>query len=303
MGTSERLESSDERTARARAVPWLLLLNALVFAAWHFDAAGPFLREHFTVSGVGLLEHGRGWTLLTSPFSHMQAAHLFWNLMFLYAFGGLFEATHARRDVVFLYLFAGVGGVLTQVGIDTGRGHPEAITLGASAPVFALVVAVFVQDPRRAVRFVGDVQVPLWLFAALFVAVDLSGLIDTVTGRDDGVVAHAGHLAGAAAGLLFKLLDLRLLPLPEAGGDTVRVRRATDEVPLDDRLPELAVPADGDPLNERVDDLLRKISEGGLASLSADERAFLDEASQEYRRRSARHTAVIDDEPPVGSAV
>ena len=32
-------------------------------------------------------------------------------------------------------------------------------------------------------------------------------------------------------------------------------------------------PADGDPLNERVDDLLRKISEGGLASLSADERA------------------------------
>lgn len=42
------------------------------------------------------------------------------------------------------------------------------------------------------------------------------------------------------------------------------------------------------PWTERVDMLLRKIAAAGMASLSEQERAFLDEASQRYRNRRQR---------------
>ncbi len=50
-----------------------------------------------------------------------------------------------------------------------------------------------------------------------------------------------------------------------------------------------------DTFDERVDEILRKVSRSGLASLTADERGLLDEASRTYKARQAG--SGDDDEP------
>jgi hypothetical protein len=47
---------------------------------------------------------------------------------------------------------------------------------------------------------------------------------------------------------------------------------------------------------ERVDDVLRKIAQNGLASLSSEERKFLDEASKRYRERRDGQDEDDDDQ-------
>jgi membrane associated rhomboid family serine protease len=314
MGLDSRDYMQDEDGGAARAARgwfatlsatgWLVLVNVVVFVLWqvfapsvHGAGLGP-LEPLLTVSADGLLQHGRVWTLVTYAFSHTGLFHLAFNMLFLHWLGRDLEVIYGRRNVVALYVVAGVVGGLAQVAWSIWRHEGDVPLLGASGSIMAIAVVATLFFPRREVRLWGIVPLPLWLLTALFVAIDLLGATREQT---QGVISGTGyacHLGGAAFGIVWQRLDLRpfrrdgegspgllgrlqaLAPVARAGA--ARAARPLDDVGLDEgaRIPGRVDAATA----ARVDALLQKIHEHGLPSLTADERAFLDEASSKYRR-------------------
>jgi membrane associated rhomboid family serine protease len=288
----------------------LIIINVVVFLAWQLWPRSDVLDQHFMVSGEGVLDHWRFHTLITYSFSHKELWHLFWNMLFLHWFGGDLEQVYGRRNFAAIYLVAAIGGAVAQVAYNLNHEPPLRATpmLGASGSVMGIVVATTLFFPTRRIYIWGIVPCPLWALAAVYVGIDVLALAREAAGAPlPSRVGHAGHLGGAVFGALFKTLDLRPFrghgevahqQRPWAWLATAWRRRRVRVLPplreppkareeeVDDLPPPLEEQARRiDPeLEAKVDDLLRKINAEGLDSLSADERAFLERASAQYRK-------------------
>ncbi len=292
MGVDRRDYMHEDRGSRALAGWWatapvshrLIVLNVLVFVLWQLRGLQPFMQANFTVSWTGVFEEWRAWTLLTSAFSHQGLWHLLWNMLYLHWFGPDLEQLYGRRNFLLLYLHGALVGSLAHVAWEHGWGY-GAPALGASGAVMAVVVVAALFYPHRTILFMFFIPAPLWLLATLKLLGDLTGMAG-----GGGGVAHAAHLGGAAAGFLFKVLDLRLFPSPGELDDEPRWPGLAD---LWARLrPARATSALAGPGRARVDadtalqvdELLRKIGRDGMSSLTPEELAFLRAASERYRR-------------------
>jgi hypothetical protein len=159
----------------------------------------------------------------------------------------------------------------------------------------AVVVVTTLFYPGRRVTLFGLFAVPLWLLTATYVLMELSGILHITAHANPGS-AFLPLLGGAMTGLAFKSLDLRLFSPRTPEGISVlgpglftraarQWGRQPREVPLDDRISPPAPRTAIDPrLANRVDEILRKISKEGIDSLTSEERAALDEASEYYRK-------------------
>jgi membrane associated rhomboid family serine protease len=275
----------------------LVLLNAIVFFVWLIRSAQPFMADHFTVSAVGLLEDVRVWTLFTSAFSHKDLFHLLFNMILLWVFCPELERIYGKRNVAFLYLLGAFGCSVGHVGLSMATGNEATPMLGASGAVMAVVAVAVLIAPHRRLFLFGVLPLPAWGLGLGFVALDLLGLVGSAQGQASGI-SHVGHLGGLVAGLAFKLLDLRLFrdEGEPGGGPSLRERlrrrpklRVLPPLPPEEREMSLTEQeAERERIDaetaRRVDDLLRKISESGMDSLTPEEKAFLEEASLKYRR-------------------
>lgn len=208
----------------ARALPWLLGLNVVVFVAWQlagilFGEAGiGWMQALFTVS-LAHLQAGAVWTLLTSAFSHYGLMHLFFNTYVLWMFGRDVEREVGARGFVHLYV---VGGVLASVGhvlfdLVTGSGVPA---LGASGAVMAVAVVFAALYPKRLLLLFFVVPMTSRMAVGLFVLLDLFGVLSP--GGD--MIAHAAHLGGAAYGWIYTRWWLRPYVLERRRARGVRRR-------------------------------------------------------------------------------
>lgn len=300
--------STTDLLRRLPAAGQLIILNLLVFLAWHLFHRSGVMFDHFMVDAEGL-RSGRIWTLVTYAFSHREPWHLFWNMLFLYWFGGDLEAVYGKRNLWAIYLVGAVGGAAAQVAFNLQQGAAARPMLGASASVMAIVVAATLMFPTRRLMIWGVIPTPMWVLAAIYLLVDVFGLAREIAGAFSRV-GHAGHLGGAVAGALFKVLDLRPFrrgqarPRAAAAGGPLtwlatawrrRRLRVLPPLPREERAParpaeEPVVVDPNDPrridpaVEARVDELLRKINADGLQSLTSEEKAFLERASTQYRK-------------------
>jgi membrane associated rhomboid family serine protease len=254
----------------------LLIANAAVFLlTWIV----PMLLPHLAlVPGAVLVQP---WTLITYSFVHGGFLHLAFNMLALFFFGPPLEARWGGREFIKYYLLCALGGAALSFVF---AGH--AAVVGASAAVFGVMLAFALNWPDAPIYFFGIFPVKAkWLVAILAAF----SLFSAMSGAQDGT-AHFAHLGGFVAGFLYlKVFDAigyrlrrlkkslprsRFSVIPGAGDAKVsapaeprRLRRREEERLLDE-----------------VDRVLDKISESGLASLSADERQVLDEASRRYRQ-------------------
>lgn len=201
------------RTRTSNAPPILIVLiavNVAVFLAWHTlrDGSEPstFMIDHFLVSLHAVDgEHGfRYWTLLTSAFSHIDAAHLVFNLLSLWVFGRDVAAVLGAGRFLHLYV---VGGILASFGHVLFQGLTGAVepALGASGSIMAIAVVFAAMFPQRRLLLQFLIPVPAALAVALYVLLDLIG---AVSGSGTHI-AHAAHLGGAAYGLFYWLVYVR----------------------------------------------------------------------------------------------
>lgn len=144
------------------------------------------------------------WTLITYMFLHYDFLHILFNMLWLFWFGQLFMQFLLPKRVLSVYLLGGLSGAVLYILafnlIPTFHPVvPFSIALGASASVYALVVATcaYIPDYSIGLLFIGRVK--LKYVAIVIVAIDVL----SITSENAG--GHIAHLGGALFGYLFAI--------------------------------------------------------------------------------------------------
>lgn len=209
-----------------------LILNVAVFAAWLYLGTSPFMIENFLVS-ADALSAGRWWTLLTSEFSHILFIHFFLNMYVLATFGPIVEATIGSGRFITFYLLAAIVASLSHAAVSAFLlGHPELPALGASGAISGVILLFAFLYPEARLLLLGIIPMPALVGAAVFVGLDIVGLIAQTEGG--GLpIGHGAHLGGALTGTLYYLLAIRPLLVGRIGpvdfSDVATWRRRIEE--------------------------------------------------------------------------
>jgi len=257
------------------------------------------------------------YRLLTSGFLHLNEFHLAANMVSLYLFGPLIERFCGPAQFLAIYLGAMVGGNLLALYVH--RYH-DYRALGASGGVSGILLAYTLLFPGGGVNlYFLPIAIPGWLFAIIYLLSAFYGVQRKMTN-----VGHDAHLGGALVGLFtaaaFHPRDILYNPwwfggitvgtglliiymahnplfLPLDGIDFTKANprpvptggrfsfRSLFNFPRGKRRPSVGPSSRPD---RQVDEILRKISEQGLHSLTKEEQALLNQTSDKYRRRTER---------------
>jgi len=202
------------------------------------------------VSGVSL------WTVLT--------------LLMLWYFGRDLESQVGRRSMAWLY--AGLWAMLTVVSLTVGFALGGGVLMGLRDIQFLILLLWIAEYPRRPFFF----GIPAWALGAVLVALNLIQML--ASGDIGGLVGLLIVFVGAA--LLAKryglLSDLSFVP-----GSARRRRARAPKVSRTQQRAERRRVSDA----ERIDELLEKISESGIHSLTPAERKELENLRQRRKER------------------
>jgi membrane associated rhomboid family serine protease len=145
------------------------------------------------------------WTLLTYMFMHAGFIHLLFNVLGLYWFGKLFLQYLDGDKLLSVYLLGGLAGAflyLLAYNLIPALESSNAVLLGASASIYAILVAVAFYDPDREIMLPLVGSYKLKYIVAFYVLLSVIGISSTNAG------GNIAHLGGAAWGW-FYIFQLR----------------------------------------------------------------------------------------------
>lgn len=145
----------------------------------------------------------RPWTLITFMFMHDQVWDMVGNLLWLWAFGYIFQDLTENKKIIPLFLYGSVASGLLFVLFYNifPKLVPAASTvtlLGASAGVMAIAIAATTLAPDYRIFPMINGGIPLWILTVVYVIIDIARM----TGKNSPP-GQFSHLAGAAIGFLF----------------------------------------------------------------------------------------------------
>ncbi|UBM61055.1 rhomboid family intramembrane serine protease [Candidatus Sulfidibacterium hydrothermale] len=279
----------------------LILINTAIFLltavvhlfTWLFGIHGPygltvlgsFLALPSDLHKLALMP----WTVFTYMFLHEGLFHWLFNMIMLYFGGILFTEYLSQRKLLKTYILGGLAGAFFFVAafnifpVFTSI-RQNAVALGASASILAIIVAISTYVPNYTVQLFLLGRVKLKWLAIAFV------LLDILSIPSDNPGGHIAHLGGALYGFLWAL----------------SLRNGKDLFSLFDRLnfPDINLqkrkykrfdtsrPASGRPMTDEeynrkkaatqaeIDRILDKISHSGYASLTKAEKELLFKSSK-----------------------
>jgi membrane associated rhomboid family serine protease len=225
---------------------------------------------------IGFIQ--KPWGVFTSIFSHFGLWHLFFNMLFLYFSGQLFEQIFDKKRLWQTYIFGGISGGFFEIlshYIFPSFQYSEHIVVGASGSIMAIFTAIAFHSPNIRVSLFGIIPVRIYIIAIFFLLNDLIGIANPADN-----VAHFAHLGGAIFGLLsiqslhsknniLNVLGNFFDKIPtfkksSASKGTKTRFKTDDEYNLEKKKRQ-----------ERTDAILDKISKSGYESLTKEEKDFL----------------------------
>jgi rhomboid family protein len=244
--------------------PWVLRLIVATVMMHFIATSSPALMQLLMLVPAQLPQ--RPWTLVSYMFLHAPGfSHILFNMLALFMFGPPLERRLGGNRFLGLYFAGGVGGALLSLA------QPHIAIIGASAATFAISLGFARYWPDSLILIWGIIPVRAWVMVGLMTLLALFG----AGGLGERGVAHLAHLGGFAGGWIYlKLIErstgaaaFRAQAAPSAAGvsgdDVARWRGVSTEAMH--------------PVNrEEYQRVLAKIEAEGLASLSGEERAFLD---------------------------
>ncbi len=224
------------------------------------------------------------WQLFTYMFMHGGLLHLLFNMFALWMFGMDLENDWGSRKFLSYYLLCGVGAGLSNLFISPlfGAAGP---TVGASGAIYGVLIAFGMTYPDRPIFLSFLVPIRARYFVMIYIFMELA---TTYAGTQDGI-AHFAHLGGAAVGFIYLLIDQRRLPfrgmISRAAKRIVPSEKVGEYSSYDPRRAVDAkysdLPEPEDQVNqERIDEILDKISQNGYQSLTESEKKILFDASK-----------------------
>jgi membrane associated rhomboid family serine protease len=223
----------------------------------------------------------RPWTLVTYGFIHSDFFHLLWNMVLLFYAGRLLLNLFPDRIFINNY-FLGViaGGIIFMASyalFPVFRGaYPPMI--GASAGVMAVFIFICTYTPDQEIRFF-FVNLKLKYLGIAFFFLDV---IQIPSGNAGG---HLAHIGGALLGFIYarQLIAGRDIGYGfQSIWQTIFTRKSLKTVyrAPKNKSTQSNKTADGNHQN-KIDEILDKISKSGYDTLSNEEKDYLFRAGKE----------------------
>ena len=231
------------------------------------------------------------WTLITYMFLHTEFWHLLFNMLWLYWFGRIFLEFLHSRQLIYIYFIGGISGALFYViafnvfPVFSGM-ITESLALGASASVMAIVTAVSFYVPAYTIQLFlfGRIRI-LYLAILLFV-------FDFFMIPSGNAGGHLAHIGGAISGVvyirLFSIINKSYHPGRTSPFFSNLLNFFQRKHPASYTTPDYSGrPVSDEEYNQkkrvnqnRVDEILEKISKGGYDCLTKEEKEFLFKTSK-----------------------
>ena len=236
------------------------------------------------------LRQGYVWQLITFQFVHVSMWHLASNLLGLWFFGRYVENILGPRKFLLAYFVCGSGGAVLQAALMLiFPEHFGPSVYGASAGVAGLFAIFAMLESHTEVRLY--FVLPIKARVLLYIVGGIALFFTLVPTPREGGVAHAAHLGGIVAGILFIRWDARRIPtkwnplqgrrrkrqLVQAAAQVTRWRGKRDQATTETPPEEF--------ISREVDPILDKISAHGIHSLTAREREILEAARAKISKR------------------
>lgn len=292
-------------------VTQLLLVNITVFILLYFIKIiffmegykeAHFVRDILANTAVpadpaALLS--RPWTLVTAMFAHIDFWDIFSNMVWLFVFGTILQQRAGYKQIPVVYAIgslAGYSAYLVAVnflpGVFPAVGEHAGI-MGAHAGVMALAAGItFLAPGLRVFPQLWRGGVPVWIFFGIFLLLHVASV-----SVGDGSVYHLAYMTGGAiAGALIAIALRNGSQFGDRIFDFVyRITHIFDPKKKKARLMEGAAtfpepPARNNPLpyikvghvpEHRLNEILDKINDQGIDSLSPEDREILIRASRD----------------------
>ncbi|MFN3405142.1 MAG: rhomboid family intramembrane serine protease [Cytophagaceae bacterium] len=225
------------------------------------------------------------WTMFTYFFTHEIPLpfHILFNMLGLYWFGRLITEYLGNRRLVNLYILGGLAGAIIYLLLFNlvpffVQRAPATIMVGASASVYAVVVAAATLLPHYSFYLVFLGPVRIVYIAAFFILLSFIGSVGSNAG------GNVAHLGGALLGYIFiKQLksgtDLGK-PISKTNNFFSKLfsrRKLKVSYRNEDQIKNFS---EEEPDQKVIDAILDKISRSGYQSLSKREKEILFKASK-----------------------
>jgi membrane associated rhomboid family serine protease len=235
----------------------------------------------------------RPWTLITHMFVHDTASiwHILGNMLWLWAFGSILQNLAGNKHLFPLYFYGAMGGAVAYILAYNLIGPlkvdlPYTQAFGASAGVMAIAIGTTALAPGYRIFQMINGGIPLWVITILYLIIDLA----TIPYNNPG--GHIAHIAGAGMGYAFFLAlqrgrdwggwinnffdwvnNLFNPDKPKKGISPKTTLYYNSKVPPYKKANIIT--------QQRIDEILDKISQKGYHSLTEDEKEMLSRASKE----------------------
>lgn len=145
------------------------------------------------------------WTFFLGMFFHTGIIVTFTNMLWLWAFGSIFQDIAGNNKVFPVYIYGGLAGAIVFIGTNYAipqlRGSIDSAYLyGANASIMAIAVATTALAPDYRFFRMLNGGIPIWILTLLYIVIDFAGI------GTGGPAYHLAHLAGGAAGFAFIVL-------------------------------------------------------------------------------------------------
>ncbi len=233
----------------------------------------------------------RPWTIITHMISHADLWSMIGNMIFLWAFGYLLQDMMGNRHVIPVYFYGCLASaVLYMLSVNIFPQFREAANavgfLGGGAGVMAIAIAATVIAPDYRVFPMINGGIPIWIITLIYVIVDFAGLASF------GFPHHLAHLGGAFMGFVY-IKQARsgndwgnwmhrayswFIHLFDPKDKKPQKKTAKKEVFYNTKGQQ---PFTKKPniTQQRVDEILDKISQKGYESLNQEEKDILKKAA------------------------
>lgn len=225
------------------------------------------------------------WTIISYMFLHQGFIHILFNLLWLFWLGKIFLEYFTEKQLLNVYLLGGiVGAMLYVLAFNIFPAFNQTIefsyALGASAAVYAIIVATAVYVPNYTVTLMFIGQVKLKHIAIVSIILDILLLTEGNAG------GHIAHLGGALFGFFYSKQWQKGKDLGKNFGQIVDgffkllKPKSKMKVSYTNKESDMEYNQRKQGEQKEIDKILEKISNHGYESLSKKEKEMLFKQSK-----------------------
>jgi len=253
------------------AVKWLLIINVAVFlVSFLITPVGKFFFYWFSVYPATLGMSLQFWRLITYQFLHSTSGfgHIFWNMLILFFFGPMLERLWGSRKFLVFYLVCGAAGGVLYPLLALAGWLRVAPLIGASGAILGMLAAGAILFPNMRVLVMFIFPVRLRIVAVILALVSILTLLRPEQFENAG--GEAAHLAGMAAGAIYVFSQ----------GWRERFKLKIQSGRWEKKI------ATERSLQAELDQILQKVHDSGIQSLTSKEKKLLRQATEAERMRN-----------------